>query len=296
MWDGPFGLSFAGADTTGTSGHAGPDAARILSTLLGDCFLVLRAGDVLPPGAVARALTELARSDRASVTVDGVRLLCSAAARGLPLVGWPSWEAVLPARAALVRSPGLVLRQRSRQKESLMSKPGRDRSSADVAALILRLTVGPMMILHGLNKVRGPGGLEGTTRYFESLGLEPAAVHARVAATTEIGTGALLTVGAFTPLASAGVIGVMTAAAATDHKGKGFFIFKGGWEYVGVVGATAAAISALGPGRYSCDGACGRGRGGFRSALFSTVLGVAAALGLLSTRRRPEDAPAGSGD
>ena len=79
-----------------------------------------------------------------------------------------------------------------------------------------------------------------------------------MAAATEIGTGTLLTLGAMTPLASAGVIGVMTAAAATDHKGKGFFIFKGGWEYVGVVGATAAAISALGPGRYSLDGARGK--------------------------------------
>ena len=167
-----------------------------------------------------------------------------------------------------------------------MPKSDTDRSGSDVAALILRLTVGPMMVVHGLNKVRGPGGLEGTTSYFDSLGLQPAHVHARVAATTEIGTGALLTLGVLTPLASAGVIGVMTAAAATDHKGKGFFIFKGGWEYVGVVGATAAAISALGPGRYSLDGARGRRCGGLKSALFSTALGVGSAVGMLVTSRR----------
>src|SRR5664280_3432829 len=137
---------------------------------------------------------------------------------------------------------------------------------------MLRLTIGPMMIMHGSNKVRGPGGLEGTTRWFDSRGLQPAHVHARVAATTEIGTGALLILGTMTPMASAGVIGIMTVAAATDHKGKGFFIFKGGWEYVAVVGATAAAISALGPGRYSFDGARGRKRGGLKSALFSTCL------------------------
>ncbi len=64
-----------------------------------------------------------------------------------------------------------------------------------------------------------------------------------MAAATEIGAGTLLTLGAMTPPASAGVIGIMTAATA-DHKGKGFFIVKGGWEYVGVVGATTAAISA----------------------------------------------------
>ena len=177
-----------------------------------------------------------------------------------------------------------------------MSRSTSRRSGADSAALILRLAVGPMMVVHGLNKVRGPGGLDGTAKYFESLGLQPAAVHARVAAATEIGTGALLTLGTRTPLASAGVIGIMTTAAATDHKGKGFFIFKGGWEYVGVVGAVAAAISALGPGRYSLDGARGRSGGGLRSALFSTALGVGAAAAMLATSRskdQPADGAAG---
>ena len=167
-----------------------------------------------------------------------------------------------------------------------------DRSGSDVAALILRLTIGPMMIVHGLNKVRGPEGLMGTTKYFDSLGLQPAHVHARVAAATEIGAGTLLTLGAMTPLASACVIGIMTAAAATDHKGKGFFIFKGGWEYVGVVGATAAAISALGPGRYSVDGARGKNRSGLRRSLFSTALGVGAAVGMLVTSRQNGDGTA----
>jgi putative oxidoreductase len=176
-----------------------------------------------------------------------------------------------------------------------MAKADTDHPGSDVAALILRLTIGPMMVVHGLNKVRGPGGLEGTTKYFDSLGLQPAHVHARVAATTEIGTGTLLTLGALTPLASAGIIGVMAAAAATDHKGKGFFIFKGGWEYVGVVGAAAAAISALGPGRYSIDGARGKGRGrGLRHSLLSAGLGVGAAAGMLVTSRRGADAGSGA--
>jgi putative oxidoreductase len=172
-------------------------------------------------------------------------------------------------------------------EETTVSKSPSGSSGVDVAALILRLTVGPMMIVHGYNKVRGPGGLDGTTKYFEFLGLQPAHVHARVAATTEIGTGALLTLGTMTPLASAGVIGIMTVASATDHKGKGFFIFKGGWEYVGMVGATAAAISALGPGRYSFDGARGKPRGSLKSALFSAALGVGAAAGMLATSRKP---------
>ena len=60
-----------------------------------------------------------------------------------------------------------------------MPKSETHHPGSDVAALILRLTIGPMMIVHGMNKVRGPGGLEGTTKYFESLGLQPSAAAAR---------------------------------------------------------------------------------------------------------------------
>jgi len=41
----------------------------------------------------------------------------------------------------------------------------------DFAALVLRLAIGPMLIAHGSNKVMGSGGLDGTTGWFESLGL-----------------------------------------------------------------------------------------------------------------------------
>ena len=52
----------------------------------------------------------------------------------------------------------------------------------DFASLALRAAIGPMLIAHGSNKVFGSGGLAGTTRWFEALGLRPAAVHARMAA------------------------------------------------------------------------------------------------------------------
>src|SRR5580658_7983847 len=117
----------------------------------------------------------------------------------------------------------------------------------DGAALLLQLTIGPMLVAHGYNKVFGAGGLEGTTRWFEALGLKPANVHARLAAATEIGAGSLLSIGAASPLPAAATIGLMATAARTDHKGKGLFIFKGGWEYTAVVGGVAAVIAALGP-------------------------------------------------
>src|SRR5947209_17813486 len=94
----------------------------------------------------------------------------------------------------------------------------------DLVALLLRLALGPMLIAHGYNKVFGKGGLKGTTNWFDSLGLRPAYIHARMAAATEIGAGTLLTLGAANPLPSAAAIGLMTTAARTDHKGKGFFV------------------------------------------------------------------------
>jgi putative oxidoreductase len=145
-----------------------------------------------------------------------------------------------------------------------------------------------MLVTHGYNKVFGAGGLEGTTKWFESLGLRPPHVHARLAAATEIGAGSLLTLGAASPLPAAAAIGLMSTAAATDHKGKGFFIFKGGWEYVAVVGAVAFVSALIGPGRYSVDGVRGRQRRGLAWALLAAALGVGNAVALLKTSYRPE--------
>ncbi|MDQ2754466.1 MAG: DoxX family protein [Actinomycetota bacterium] len=148
-----------------------------------------------------------------------------------------------------------------------------------------------MLVAHGTNKVAGAGGLEGTTRWFDSLGLRPAALHARLAAATEIGAGTLVTVGALNPLPAAAVIGLMTTAAATDHKGKGFFVFKGGWEYTAVVAGAAAALAALGPGRLSVDRILGSQRQGLKWAAVAAALGVGNAAVLIKTSYRP-DAPA----
>ncbi|MFD4510442.1 DoxX family protein [Streptomyces sp. NPDC058457] len=164
---------------------------------------------------------------------------------------------------------------------------GGQESALDAAALLMRATLGPMLIAHGWNKVAGPGGLAGTTGWFEALGLRPATVHARLAAGTEIAAGVGLTLGIAAPLPAAGAVGLMAVAAATDHRGKGFFVFKGGWEYVGVVGGTAVALAALGHGRYSLDAALRRGRSGPGAALAAAGLGLAGAAALLTACYRP---------
>jgi putative oxidoreductase len=172
----------------------------------------------------------------------------------------------------------------ARTASTLQRRSRRQAPSADAAALLLRLTLGPMLAYHGYNKVAGPGGLEGTTGWFRALGLQPAHVHARLAAATEIGAGAGLTLGVASPAPAAAVVGLMAVAARTDHKGKGFFVFKGGWEYTGVVGGAAAALALLGPGRWSL----GAHRHGFGWAAAAVALGVGGAALLLQTSYRPE--------
>lgn len=161
----------------------------------------------------------------------------------------------------------------------------------DAAALVLRATLGPMLFAHGWNKIAGPGGLQGTTGWFEALGLRPAAVHARTAAGAEMAAGAGIALGVAGPLPAAAAVGLMTVAARTDHRGKGFFVFKGGWEYAGVVGGAAVALAALGHGRYSLDGLLHRRHAGMGPALLAAGLGTASAAALLAACYRPERKP-----
>jgi putative oxidoreductase len=144
----------------------------------------------------------------------------------------------------------------------------------DLAQLVIRLALGVMLCVHGRNKIFGEGGLDGTTRWFASLGLRPAWLHARVAAATELGAGTLLMIGLLTTLDCAAVIGLMTVAAATDHRGKGFFVFRGGWEYVAIVGLVSFALASAGPGRWSLDHAVGIGFAGAGWAALAAAVGV----------------------
>jgi putative oxidoreductase len=166
---------------------------------------------------------------------------------------------------------------------------------ADLGLLVVRLALGPMLLAHGWNKLFGAGGIEGTTRWFAALGLRPPALHARLAATTEIGAGVLMTLGLLTGLTAAAFVGLMAVAALTDHRGKGYFVFKGGWEYVLLVAMVAVGLAATGPGEWSLDAVLGLDLAGAWWAVGAAALGLVSALGLLAVARRPEpraDAPA----
>jgi putative oxidoreductase len=129
-------------------------------------------------------------------------------------------------------------------------------SSANLALLVLRLTLGGVFLAHGINHVFGGGKIPGTGRWFASLGMRPGVMHAWMASLTEIGAGSLLVVGLLTPIACAGVVGVMLVAWVINHLKNGFFIFRPGegYEYVMTLLLVAVALGTLGPGNWSIDG------------------------------------------
>lgn len=160
----------------------------------------------------------------------------------------------------------------------------------DLGLLLVRLAIGPMLFVHGWNKVFGGGGIGGTAGWFESLGLRPGRVHAWLAALTEMGAGVLMTLGIVTGLASVAFVGLMAVALLTDHRGKGYFVFKGGWEYTALVAMVAIGMAAAGPGAWSLDEVLGLDVAGGGWAAIAAFGGLGAAIILLSLCYRPSRA------
>lgn len=74
-----------------------------------------------------------------------------------------------------------------------------DLDTINLVLLALRLIIGLGLAMHGYAKIFRGGRLEGTGGWFDSMGMRPGHVHARLAAFTEIGAGLLMAVGFLTP-------------------------------------------------------------------------------------------------
>ena len=156
----------------------------------------------------------------------------------------------------------------------------------DAALLIIRIALGVVMIAHGYNHIFRGGKIKGTADWFESLGMKPGVLHAWTASITELAAGAMLILGIATPLAAAGVVGVMLVAFITNHRKNGFFIFRPGegYEYVLTLLLVGIAIGGLGAGNWSIDHALDIGDKmlGWRGLAISAGLGGGGALALLA--------------
>lgn len=169
-----------------------------------------------------------------------------------------------------------------------------DLTGSEFAAILLvfRVLVGLIFASHGWAKRFSGGGIDGTAGWFESIGMRPGRLHAHAASTTEMGAGLLLALGLVTPVAAAGIIGVMVVAGWVVHRPNGFFIVSEGWEFTFVVGLMAVLVAGLGPGRYSLDHAIGwaDSLNGWTGLAVALVLGIGAGAAQIAIFHRP-DAP-----
>jgi putative oxidoreductase len=161
-------------------------------------------------------------------------------------------------------------------------------TDADTAALLLRIALGVTLIAHGRNHGWGEGGIKGTTSWFESIGLRPPHVHAAISAYLEVGAGIALLLGLLVPFAAAAGVGTMAVAFMTVHRPNGFFIFKEGYEYVGVLAFALVSLAVLGAGKVSLDRAFDIEWDGGWVGLAVAVAGIGGAGLLLATSWRPQ--------
>ncbi|PKW19683.1 DoxX family protein [Saccharopolyspora spinosa] len=168
-------------------------------------------------------------------------------------------------------------------------KPFGWNAGTDLGLLILRLALGGIFLAHGAQKLFGVlDGPEpdGFAIALSKMGFEQSAALALVTGGTELGAGALLVLGLFTPLAAAGIVGVMTNAIFLKL-GAGFFAAAGGFELEAALGVLGLGLMFTGPGRVALD----YGRVWFRRPLpfgfISLIIAVAASAAVLVLFHRP---------
>ena len=116
---------------------------------------------------------------------------------------------------------------------------------------IIRFTAGVMMIPHGYGKVFG--GIEGTSKFFASAGLEPALILAWYVGLLELIGGAFVALGLLTRLMSAQLVGLLAVATFYIHLPSGFMWVKGGYEYPLFWMLVMIAITIKGGEKFSID-------------------------------------------
>jgi putative oxidoreductase len=124
----------------------------------------------------------------------------------------------------------------------------------DIGLLLLRLTVGPIMVAHGTQKLFGwfgGPGLEGTASFFKASGYPAAKTLAILAALAETGGGLGLALGLLTPLAGAAVL--VSLVNAIGVKWNGGLFAPAGFEYELLLAVSAGALCLMGAGALALD-------------------------------------------
>jgi putative oxidoreductase len=166
----------------------------------------------------------------------------------------------------------------------------------NVGRLIARITVGGLFVGHGTQKLFGwfgGPGLDRTSQMMGKLELRPERRNAVAAATAETAGGAMLALGALTPVAASLLTGTMITAIRKVHFPNGIWNTDGGYEFNLALIAAALAVVDCGPGSPSVDRALSIEAKGNAWTLASLAAGAAgSALVIGAARWRQEEAEA----
>lgn len=125
-----------------------------------------------------------------------------------------------------------------------------DQRTAPYAALLLRLSLGALFLIHAGLKlfVFTPAG---TGQFFGSLGLPPAMGYFTIA--WEAGGGIALILGLWARIAALCMIPDLLGAIVLVHAHAGFFFTDagGGWEYPGLWAVALLVLALAGDGRWA---------------------------------------------
>lgn len=130
----------------------------------------------------------------------------------------------------------------------------------NVRALILRLALGTVMLVHGLQKlgVFGGQGPSGVVAFFGSLGV-PAILAYLVILSESVGSIGII-LGFLTRICAAAAALIMLGAILLVHLSNGFWMGDGGYEFHILAFAMALALLLAGGGMWSIDAAIAKGK------------------------------------
>lgn len=129
------------------------------------------------------------------------------------------------------------------------------KKNADWATMPLRLALGIVFLMHGMQKLFGAfsgPGIEGTQGFMASLGVVLPGFMGIVVASVEFFGGLLVLLGLFTRYASLLVAIDMFFAFLLFHMKNGFFL-PAGFEFVFTLFLVAIALILTGAGKWSLE-------------------------------------------
>jgi putative oxidoreductase len=130
----------------------------------------------------------------------------------------------------------------------------------DLSWLLIRLAVGGNLLVHGINKLMGPGVVAFANGSLARRGIEPSLPLAYVVFFNETVGAICLMLGLFTRVIAAMIAVEFALITFVAHwpNGYGFSSPGGGWEFPLMWGLIVFAISLRGGGPYSLDRKLGR--------------------------------------